>query len=138
MRRGAASGGGLHNETSTFMKIEFHIRGLNATDRLRRWLEQPLNRLRNLVAVTTADVVIERQREAKPAFHAFVHLAVPGPDLRAEAREHTLEAVWLKVIAALQKEIGERQIRRRSRAKRKRQGVLSANHWGAVVAGARS
>jgi len=75
------------------MKTEFHIRGLNATENLRHWLEQSLNRLRRLIEVSAARVVIEQQRERTPAFHVFVHLAVPGPDIHAEAREHTLEAV---------------------------------------------
>jgi hypothetical protein len=120
------------------MKIEFHIRGLNATASLRHWLEQPLNRLRGLVGVSTADVVIERQREVTPPFRAFVHLAVPGPDLRAEAREHTLEAVWLKVISALRKEVGERAGRRKARAKCKRRLVGCPNRRGTGTAGARA
>ena len=105
------------------MKTEFHIRGLNATENLRRWLEQPLNRLRRLIAVSAAAVVIERRRDKAPAFHAFVHLAVPGPDIHAEARENTLEAVWLKVIAALRKQVEDRRTRRKARLKSKRQMI---------------
>jgi ribosome-associated translation inhibitor RaiA len=119
------------------MKIEFHIRGFQASTRLRRWLEQPLNRLRGLVTVTTADVVIERQREIAPAFRAFVHLAVPGPDIHAEAREHTLEAVWLKVIGALRRQVAARNNRRKAQVKDKRHTPLLTGRWRASAAGIR-
>jgi ribosome-associated translation inhibitor RaiA len=91
-----------------------------------------------LIAVSTAAVVIERQRERAPAFRAFVHLAVPGPDIHAEAREYTLEAVWLKVIAALRKQVEQRECRRKARLRSKRQMLLSTSRRGASAAGARA
>ena len=104
------------------MKTRFHILGLNSDATLHRWLEQSLQRLRGLISVATAAVVVERRREEKPPFRAFVSLAVPGPDIHAEAREHTLEAVWLKVTTALRQQIerrkGNQEIRRRSRRPR--------------------
>src|SRR5262249_22597934 len=120
------------------MKTEFRIRGLNATANLRRWLEQSLNRLHRLIKVSAATVVIEQHREKTPAFRVFVQLAVPGPDIHAEAREHTLEAVWLKVIAALRKQVDQRESRRRARLKSKRQMPLSTSRWGASPAGVRA
>ena len=120
------------------MNIQFHIRGLNVTAELRRWLAQPLERLLGLIRVSTAAVVLEHERETTPAFRAVVYLAVPGPDIHAEAREHTLEAVWLKVTAALRRQLEQREGRRRARVRNKRQTPLAARRWGGSVVGARA
>ncbi len=118
------------------MKVQYRIRGVNATAELRRWLGQSLERLRKLIPVSNAAVVLERQRESAPAFRAFVHLAVPGPDIHAEARENTLQAVWLKVTDVLRKRVGERENRRKARVKNKHVTAGSGNRWGLRAAGA--
>lgn len=118
------------------MKTQFHIRGLNVNADLRRWLEQPLERLASLISITAAAVVLEYRRDAAPAFRAFASLAVPGPDIHAEARDHTLEAAWLKVTAALRKQIEQRKARQQPRLKGHRQHPLTASGWsGAPLAG---
>lgn len=99
------------------MKIQFRIRGLNASAGLRVWLEKQLERLHNLIPVSTAEVVLERERDSAPAFRAHVHLAVPGPDIHAAARDHTLEAAWLKVTKNLRKQIERRKTRQEARLK---------------------
>ena len=99
------------------MKIQFRIRGLNANASLRVWLEQQLERLHRLIPVSTAEVVLEHQREATPAFRAHVLLAVPGPDIHAAARDHTLEAAWLKVTKNLRKQIERRKARKEAKLK---------------------
>jgi ribosome-associated translation inhibitor RaiA len=111
------------------MKTQFHILGLTLNAGSRAWLEKQLTRLHNLVPVTTADVVLERQRENAPAFRAHVHLAVPGPDIHAEARDHTLEAVWLKVTTALRKQI--------ERRKPRQQLWRKGNRWSGAPVGGR-
>ena len=99
------------------MKIQFRIRGLNANASLRRWLEQQLERLQSLITVSSAEVVLEHQRDAAPAFGAHVHLAVPGPDIHATARDHTVQAAWLKVFKNLKGQIERRKARQRARLK---------------------
>jgi len=111
------------------MKIQFRIRGLNASAGLRAWLGKQLERLHNLIPVSTADVVLERQRDNAPAFRAHVHLAVPGPDIHAAARDHTLEAVWLKVAKNLRQQIERRKMRQQLRHKGHRQHPLKASRW---------
>jgi ribosome-associated translation inhibitor RaiA len=103
------------------MKIQFHIRGLNANADLRRWLEQSLERMESLISVTAAAVVLEHRRDQAPAFRTYVSLAVPGPDIHDEARDHTLEAAWLKVVAGLQKQIEQRKSRQQIRSQAGRQ-----------------
>ena len=59
----------------------------------------------------------------------FVLLAVPGPDIHAEAREHTLEAAWLKATASLRKQIEHRKARQLARIKSKREQGIFAAPW---------
>ena len=101
------------------MKIQFHIRGLKDNAEIRHRLQLTIARLEERVSISAAAVVVERELNKAPAFRAFALLAVPGPDLHAEARDHTLEAAWLKVGAALR-----RQIERR----RGRQGSVQRRH----------
>lgn len=108
------------------MKIRFHILGLNLNDSMRHWLAQPLERLRSRISVAAAAVVLEQRRGDAPAFRAFVSLAVPGPDIHAEARDHTLEAVWRKVTTALCKQIELRKTGQQHRHKSPRQHRLMA------------
>ncbi len=119
------------------MKVQFRIRGLNASASLRAWLEQQLERLHSLIPVSTAEVVLERQRDNAPAFRAHVHLAVPGPDIHADAREHTLEAVWLKVSKNLRQQIERRKTRHQLRHKGHRQHPLTGSRWSSAPVAAR-
>ena len=112
---------------SKFMRIQFHIRGLNISNRARNNLREPLERWENCIPITNAAVVLEHTWNNAPAFRAFVLLAVPGPDIHAEARGYTLEAVWLKVTASLQKQIEKRKARQLARIKsRGDQGIFAA------------
>ena len=111
------------------MKIQIQIRGLNANASLRAWLEKQLERLHSLIPVSTAEVVLEREQNNAPAFHAQVHLAVPGPDIHAEARDHTLEAVWLKVAKKQRQQIERRKSCQQLRHKGHGQHPLTAGRW---------
>jgi len=128
-----------HSNANTVknMKIQFRIRGLNANAGLRAWLEKQLERLHNLIPVSTAEVVLERERDSAPAFRAHVHLAVPGPDIHAAARDHTLEAVWLKVAKNLHKQIERRKSRQQLRFKSHRQHPQTASRWSSSPLAAR-
>ena len=106
------------------MKIQFHIRGLNTNAHLRRVLEGSVQRLQACIPIGDVAVVLDRQIGATPPFRAFVQLAVPGPDIHAEARDHTLEAAWLKVLATLRRQIERRALQRQAR--QKRNGLLRA------------
>lgn len=81
------------------------------------------------MSITAAAVVVEHRRYGAPPFRAFVSLAVPGPDIHAEACDHTLEAVWLKVTAALRKQIEKRKSHQKPRLNGHRQNPLTGRHW---------
>ena len=120
------------------MRIQFRIRGLNANASLRGWLEQQLERLQSLIPVTAAEVVLERQQDNAPAFRAHVHLAVPGPDIHADARDHTFQAAWLKVIKNLTKQIERRKSRQHHNLRTNRQITANASRWSGAMAGQRA
>lgn len=103
------------------MQIQFYIRGLNVNLGFRRRFEQTLDQLQSLISIRVAAVVLEHWRDDAPAFRAHVSLAVPGPDIHANARAHTLEAAWLKVSEALRKQVEQRESRRKARVKSKRE-----------------
>ena len=119
----------IENTEMPFMRIQFRIRGLNATASLRAWLAQQLEHLRSLMPVSTADVMLERQRDGAPAFRAQVHLAVPGPDIHAEACDHTLQAAWLKVAKKLRQQITQRKTQQQLRHKGQAKHPLTASRW---------
>jgi ribosome-associated translation inhibitor RaiA len=111
------------------MKILFYTRGFNVRKHSRQLLEQPIEQLQDLVSITRTAVVLERRREDAPAFRAFVSLAVPGPDIHAEARDHTLKAAWLKVTAALRKQIEKRKAKQLARIKSTRRQPIFKVPW---------
>lgn len=100
------------------MKPRFHIFGVNISAGARRWMEQSLGRLHDLITISATAVVLEHRRDGAPPVRAYVSLAVPGPDIHAEARDHTLEAAWLKVTSALRRQIELRKSQQVTRVKR--------------------
>jgi ribosome-associated translation inhibitor RaiA len=109
------------------MNIKFHIRGLNFPDPLRHRFAQRLEELQELISISAAAVVLEHERDNAPAFRVYVLLAVPGPDIHAEARDHTLQAAWLKVATGLRKQIEQRKFRQLTRSEGAHQGRNGPN-----------
>jgi ribosome-associated translation inhibitor RaiA len=93
------------------MKILLQYCGLNARAFWRGLVEGQLRRLESLAAIASARVTLERQHEATPAFRVLTLLEVPGPDVHAEARDHTLQAALLKVVKDLERQIRSRRSR---------------------------
>jgi ribosome-associated translation inhibitor RaiA len=121
-------------------------------------VEEQLKHLHSLTAITAAEVVLEHQREAKPAFRVQVRLEVPGPGLHAkatrhtrdaallihgpalhaEARDNTLEAALLKATQDLECQIQARQLRRLERGKSQLQLSAISGRWTHAQAGQRA
>ncbi len=102
------------------MTLDFRLRGWKSSAALRRLVEVQIDRIRHFVPVSGARVELRRERNATPAWVASAHLEVPGPDLRAEARDHTVEAAWRKVMTDLYGQLGRRADRRRHRPEERR------------------
>jgi ribosome-associated translation inhibitor RaiA len=111
------------------MKTSLRYLGLNAQAAWNRLVEEHLNLLQKLTNIESAQVILERQREGTPAFRAHMVLVVPGPDFHVAARDHTLQAVILKVVQRLEEQIVERQRRQLLRLKRREQCRAVASQW---------
>ena len=101
------------------MRILLRYFGLNAHAYWQGLVEAQLRRLGSLATIGWAQVTLERQHETRPAFRVMTLLEVPGPDVHAEARDHTLQAALLKVVKDLERQIRSRKNRRTERWKRK-------------------
>jgi nucleotide-binding universal stress UspA family protein/ribosome-associated translation inhibitor RaiA len=112
------------------MKIQYLLRGLPPRVVTDRPLDPHLERLDRLIAIDSAQVMLEHQPNAAPAFCASVDLAVPGPDIHAAARDHTLEAAVLKVARRLEDQIESRKNRQQLRLKRRENSRAVASQWG--------
>lgn len=137
------------------MKTTLRYLSLNAKAAWPRLVKQRLNHLHSLTAITAAEVVLEHQRKAKPAFRVQVRLEVPGPGLHAkairhtrqaallihgpalhaEARDNTLEAALLKATRDLEHQVQARQIRRLAQGKSKLQLSAISSRWTHAQAG---
>lgn len=104
------------------MKIEYQLRGLKQGAADDRPMDHHLEYLGSLIPVDTAKVVLEHQWNASPAYSASVDMAVPGPDIHAAARDHTLDAAVRKVARRLGDQIEARAASRQLRLKGREQG----------------
>jgi ribosome-associated translation inhibitor RaiA len=137
------------------MKTTLHYLSLNAQATWHRQVEEQLQHLHGLTPITAADVVLEHQREGKPAFRVQVRLEVPGPGAHAEATRHTregalrihgpalhaeargstLEAALLSATRDLEHQVHARQLRRRERGKSQLQLSAISGRWSHAQAG---
>ena len=75
-------------------------------------IEQRLESLREALQIDEARVLIERRLEESPPFRVSAHLVTPGPDVLAEAVDHTLRAALGKLFGKLDERIEHRQEKR--------------------------
>ena len=140
------------------MKTTLRYLSVNAQATWHRQVAKQLQHLHSLAAITAAEVVLEHQREAKPAFRVQIRLEVPGPGmhakatrharegallihgpaLHAEARGDTLEAALLKASQHLEHQIQARQLRRLERGKSQLQLSAVSGRWTHTQAGQRA
>jgi ribosome-associated translation inhibitor RaiA len=140
------------------MKTTLRYLNLNAQATWHRQVNEQLEHLHSLTAITAAEVVLEHQRDVKPAFRVLMRLEVPGPGLHAKAtrhtrqaallihgpalhaegRDNTLEAALLKATKDLEHQIQARHLRRMERGKSKLQLSAIAGRWTHAPAGRRA
>jgi ribosome-associated translation inhibitor RaiA len=115
--------------TTEKMNINVKFSGMQNTGGLDSLVADNLRALHNMVPISTAKVVLERQHAAAPAFCASAHLAVPGPDIHATARDHTLQAAWRKLVGNLKKQFQRRMAHHQFRLKGREQCRKVAGQW---------
>jgi ribosome-associated translation inhibitor RaiA len=76
-------------------------------------LERILSRRR----IDEARVTIGNHPECSPPFVVAMHLVTPGPDLFAQARDHTPEAAMRKAVSKIEEDILQREMKRETRGK---------------------
>lgn len=85
-----------------------HAPSVSIIDLVRKELEAIGTELQ----IDEAKVHFERSLEQSPPFSVSFHLVTPGPDLHAEATDHTFRAATLKAFAGLRSKLGHRNRKR--------------------------
>ncbi|MEO5754369.1 MAG: hypothetical protein ABIR38_06650 [Chthoniobacterales bacterium] len=99
------------------MKLKLKHSGIHPAKGLRAIVHQKILTLMPLRQIDLAMVRITREEEASPAFCVRAHLVTPGPDLFAEARDHTFAAALGKAMRQLTAGIKARASKRLMRLK---------------------
>ncbi|HEX8311327.1 MAG TPA: HPF/RaiA family ribosome-associated protein [Chthoniobacteraceae bacterium] len=80
-------------------------------------VQEQIESLGETLQIDEARIVIECRPDASPAFRMTAHLVTPGPDVFAEAVDHTLRAALQKLIAQLESRIDHRLQKRAQNTK---------------------
>lgn len=88
------------------------VHGTRIIDRL---IEDRLVNLATHQPVEEAVVRLREEQEASPRYSASIYLRIAGPDIHATACDHTLRVAVEKVLAAVERQVADRQRRRRLR-----------------------
>ena len=94
------------------MKFILNHRWLRPDAKLSAQVKNEVAKLAGAVRIETAEITLEKNPASSPPFSAKVHLVIPGPDLFAEDKDHTLQATVRKVLAKLSRQIQRQQKRR--------------------------
>jgi len=108
------------------MKIIVKHRHHIPSPSLTALITQQLEAVGKTRQIDEARVLVERRLEASPPFFVSAHLVTPGPDVFAEASDHTLRAALQKTIAQLAAHIGQLHQKRDRRNRNKRKATQPA------------
>lgn len=100
------------------MKLTLIHSGIHSVKKLRALVQREIRTLEPLRQIDEAKVQLTHEYEASPPFRVLAQLVTPGPDVFAEARDHTLAAALGKVMKQLGHAIRTRAGRRLARLKR--------------------
>ncbi len=102
------------------MKLNLQHINLRSLDTLDSWVEKQIFALGSQRQIDEANVRLTRLMDSSPEYQVNVHLVTPGPDVFAEARDHTLRAAVGKALAELRDKITGRSANRLARVKSNR------------------
>lgn len=97
------------------MKLTIRHRSLRSFHALDAMVENHMIALAELCRIEDASVILERRSEESPSFRAEVRIAVPGPDLSAEAVDHTAANAFRRAVLELEGKLRDRSQRRERR-----------------------
>lgn len=95
------------------MKFTFRSVVVETTAAAVRQLKEHLSQLRTLIPIDSAEAVLEQMSQPHGPYRLQVHLAVPGPDLRAESTGYTVAEAVTKMKQDLLSRIKNRRARQR-------------------------
>ena len=78
-------------------------------------IQAELEALEASLQIDEAIVHVERSLTKSPPYSASFHLVTPGPDIIADANDHTLQAAVLKAFKLISAKIEHRHSKRASR-----------------------
>ncbi len=99
------------------MKLFLKHSAINPVKAGEARVRKHLGKLEPLRQIDEAIVHLVREQESSPPYRVRVQLVTPGPDVFAEARDHTLGAALRKVAQRLVQIIGARAGKQRARLK---------------------
>jgi ribosome-associated translation inhibitor RaiA len=91
-------------------------------------IERHLKEMSKSLRIDEAHILIERQLEASPPFRMSAHLVTPGPDVFAEANDHTLRAALQKMVDQIGARINHRD-QKRAQSARSHFKTASSTHF---------
>ena len=97
------------------MKLNLRFKRIPDTESNRKMVVNSLAPMDEELSVTAAQATIVKDPDGTRFYHASVHLEVPGPDIKATAKDYTLAAAWQKVISAVRREMDRRLAHRKAR-----------------------
>lgn len=104
------------------MKLTIRNRNLVTEHAFDALIESRLIALADRVKIDDATVTLERLTDASPPYRVQLHIAVPGPDLRAEHNDNTARQAFTRALDDIERKLRERELKRigrtRSRAPR--------------------
>lgn len=115
------------------MKIILQHIHLRSQDRVVRMIENRIFDLANRLVIEEATIRLEHRAESSPPFHVRIHLTVPGPDLRAEANDHTVRTALDQALAEILSHLAERARNRRRGSRGLRQLTAHRRSTGGVA-----
>ena len=101
------------------MRFNVQHRNIRPFRALDAWIQRQILALGSSRKIDEANIRLARLENASPAFHVSAHLVTPGPDVFAEARDHTLQAAFNKAVAQLREKIASRTRKQLLRRKNK-------------------
>jgi ribosome-associated translation inhibitor RaiA len=118
------------------MKLTVQHMCLRSTDELDSLVEDRIFALEPKLRIDEARVSLEHWRGESPAYRVALHLVTPGPDVLAEARDHTIRAAIEKAIAEVNHKIKYRALKpvRRIRSHAQRSGRAASSSMMAASA----
>jgi ribosome-associated translation inhibitor RaiA len=94
------------------MKLTVEHLELRSTNSVDTLIEERILALEPRLQIDEARVRLERRRELSPPYRVTVHLVTPGPDLLAEAKDHTILAAIDKVMLDIESKLHQRADKR--------------------------